>query len=157
VQQSQPHITSCAAVAPCVLVAAAAAGAGGGAAGLVMRGSAPTRSLHNQSKAQSLLCSLQGLHKMLKGSVLEFCPLLRSTAYLEGPPVRLAGHVGKEVGPGIAPQTGDSTKGTVGSCPAGTPACPTDPTENVPVSHSLKQRLCCLQKSPFKSSNVNIH
>ena len=91
---------------------------------------------------------------MLKGSVLELCPLLKSTAYLEGPPVRLGRHMGEEVGPGIAPQIGDPTKGAVGGCPAGTPACPTDPTGDVPVSHSLKQCLCRLKKSPIKPTNV---
>jgi len=68
VQQSQPHITSRIAVALFVLVAAAAAAA---AAEAGLRGSAHIRSLYNHSNAQSLLCSLQGLPEMLKGSVLE--------------------------------------------------------------------------------------
>ncbi len=168
VQQSQPHITShtnvalfvraAAAAAPAAAAAApAAAAAAAFAASLVIRGSAPTGSLHNHSRAKSLLCSMQGLPRMLKGSVLEFCPVSKSTAYLEGPPVRLGGHVGEEVGPGIAPQIGDWAKGAVGCCPAGTPACPTDPTGDVPVSHSLKQCLCRLHRSQIKSTNVNMH
>ena len=44
----------------------------------------------------------------------------------------------------------------MGGCPAGTPACPTDPTGDVPVSHSLKQYLCRLQTSQSKPTKVNI-
>ena len=60
--------------------------------------------------------------------------------------------MGEEVGSGIAPQIGDSAKGAMGSCPAGTPACPIDPTGDFPVSHSLKQCLCRLQMSQIKSA-----
>ena len=102
VLQSQLHITNHTNVALFVLVAAAAAAAA--AADLVMRGSVPTGSLHNHSNAQSLLCSMQGLRRMLKGSVLECALCQRALPTLRGHQSGLEGMWVKKLGLALRPK-----------------------------------------------------